>query len=157
MPNQFPASPPPAGIVLRHAHSQDELAACFPVISELHPGLKDAAEWVERASDMAPYGYRVLAAWDGDRVLAVAGYRLMEKLAYGDSLYVEDLVTAEGQRSKGLGAALLKELSAIGVDGYCQLLVLDTALANMSARRFYKREGLVDCTIGFVKSLEKDA
>ena len=33
-------------------------------------------------------------------------------------------------------------------------LVLDTAVANTSARRFYAREGLLDVVVGFVKPLE---
>jgi hypothetical protein len=32
---------------------------------------------------MAGAGYRVLAAWDGDRVAAIAGYRVMENLIHG--------------------------------------------------------------------------
>jgi GNAT superfamily N-acetyltransferase len=152
MTEQF-STPPLAGIALRQAHSSDELAACFPVISVLRPRLKDVAEWVERALDMAADGYRVLAAWDGDRVSAVAGYRTMENLIHGHFLYVDDLVTAEDQRGKGLGAALLKELSAIALDQGCQRLVLDTAATNTHARRFYKREGLIDAVVGFVKPL----
>ena len=147
----------PAGVTLRHAQTQDELAACFPVIALLRPRLKGAEEWVERASEMAADGYRVLAAWEGDRAVAVAGYRVMENLIYDHFLYVDDLVTAEGERGKGLGAALLTELSAIGVDEYCGRLVLDTAATNLNARRFYKREGLADAVIGFVKPLGASA
>lgn len=143
----------PDGIILRHAHGPEELTACFPVISLLRPRLKGAAEWVERASGMAADGYRVLAAWDGNRVVAVAGYRVTENLIYDHFLYVDDLVTAESERGKGLGAALLKELSVIAADEYCRCLVLDTAATNENARRFYKREGLTDAVIGFVKPL----
>jgi ribosomal protein S18 acetylase RimI-like enzyme len=149
--------PLPAGIILRHAHGQDDLAACFPVISLLRPRLKSVDEWVERASGMATAGYRVLAAWDGARVSALAGYRVMENLIHDHFLYVDDLVTAQGERGKGLGAALLVELSAIAVDESCGRLVLDTAATNERARRFYKREGLIDAVIGFVKPLGKAA
>lgn len=72
----------PNGAPLRHAHSQEDLAACFLVISQLRPRLKGAEEWLERASQMAADGYRVLAAWEDDRVLAVAGYRVMENLIH---------------------------------------------------------------------------
>lgn len=153
MSDQLSASPSSSGMALRHAISHDELVACFPVISELRPYLKDAAEWVVRASRMASAGYRVLAAWEGERVLAVAGYRVMENLIHGRFLYIDDLVTAEGRRGSGLGASLLKELSAIGVNENCQRLVLDTAAVNTNARRFYKREGLIDAIVGFVKPL----
>jgi ribosomal protein S18 acetylase RimI-like enzyme len=157
-----PSTPPlPSGASLRHADTADELAACFPVVRELRPLLKDVAEWVERARAMKAGGYRVLAAWDGarngDRVLAIAGYRVTDNLIHGRFLYVDDLVTAEGERGRGLGAALLTELAAIGTDEGCRRLVLDTAAANTNARRFYKREGLLDLSIGFVKSLEAGA
>lgn len=143
------------GIVLRHVHGPDKLTACFPVISLLRPSLKNVQEWIDRVSDMATEGYRVLAAWQGDRVLALAGYRVSDNLIHDRFLYVDDLITAEDARGRGLGAALLKELSAIGVDEYCGRLVLDTAASNEQAHRFYKREGLTDAVVGFVKPLER--
>jgi ribosomal protein S18 acetylase RimI-like enzyme len=124
------------------------------VIAQLRPFLEDMADWEERVSSMARAGYRVLAAWDGERATAVAGYRIMENLIHRRFIYVDDLVTADGRRGEGLGALLLKEVSKIGVEAQCQRLVLDTAAANTSARRFYKREGLLDVVVGFVKPLE---
>jgi len=147
----------PDGIILRHAHGPDELRACFPVIFQLRPRLKDAETWIERASGMATDGYRVLAAWEGNRVLAIAGYRIMENLIHDHFLYVDDLVTDESARGKKLGAALLTELSAIGTDEYCSSLVLDTAVTNESAQRFYKREGLNNRAIRFMKPLGQPA
>ncbi|NEV02156.1 GNAT family N-acetyltransferase [Bradyrhizobium uaiense] len=120
--NEQLSAPLPDGIVLSHAHGPKQLTACFPVISQLRPRLKGVDEWVERASEMATDGYRVLAAWEGDRVLAIAGYRIIENLIHGHFLYVDDLITAEGERGKGLGAALLTELSAIGADEFCNRL-----------------------------------
>jgi ribosomal protein S18 acetylase RimI-like enzyme len=143
----------PSGTTLRQAEGAEDFIACFPVISVLRPGLSGVTEWVDYATGMASKGYRVLAAWEGEKVLAVAGYRMMDNLIHGHFLYVDDLVTAEDQRGKGLGAALLKELSAIAASDGCQRLVLDTAAANTNARRFYSREGLMDVVVGFVKPL----
>jgi ribosomal protein S18 acetylase RimI-like enzyme len=141
-------------VVVRHAESSEELAACFPVIVQLRPFLEDAADWQKRVLSMAGAGYRVLAAWDGERAVAVAGYRIMENLIHRRFVYVDDLVTADGRRGEGLGALLLTEVSRIGAAARCQRLVLDTAAANTSARRFYEREGLLDVVVGFVKPLE---
>jgi ribosomal protein S18 acetylase RimI-like enzyme len=143
-----------AKVVVRHAASSEEVAACFPVIVQLRPFLVDAADWQERVSSMTGAGYRVLAAWDGARATAVAGYRIMENLIHRRFVYVDDLVTAEDRRGEGLGALLLKEIARIGGEARCQRLVLDTAASNTSARRFYKREGLLDVVVGFVKPLE---
>jgi len=148
---------PSEPIDLRHAASRDELAACYHVVVGLRPFLKDADEWCERAEAMANAGYRVLAAWRQNQVVAVAGYRVNENLIHGRFLYVDDLVTAPDDRGKGLGACLLKELIRIGVNENCRRLVLDTAAANTNARRFYKREGLLDLVVGFVKPLENVA
>ena len=45
------------------------------------------------------------------------------------------------------------KIVVIGIDEYCDRLAHDTAATNTNARRFYKREGLVDAVIGFVKPL----
>ncbi|WP_369796938.1 GNAT family N-acetyltransferase [Cupriavidus sp. WS] len=63
-------------------------------------------------------------------------------------------VTATDQRCRGLGGTLLRELSGIGVEECCQRLVLDTVATNISARRFYIREGLTEAIVGFVMQLE---
>lgn len=158
MPNRLFAPSLPSElrleVDLRHLHTQKELAACFPTISQLRPGLKNAAEWTTRALDMKADGYRVLAAWTRGTVLALAGYRVMETLNHGRSVYVDDLVTASSHRRKGLGSALLQELSAIGLEECCRRLVLDADATNAVARRFYQREGLIDALVGFVKPLD---
>jgi hypothetical protein len=140
-------------IRIAHARSRAQLTACYPVISLLRPSLATATDWLERYFQMSGHGYRVLAAWDGEGVVAIAGYRRMENLIHNRFIYVDDLVTVEERRGEGLGAALLEELASIGIDEGCQRLVLDTAASNVSAQRFYKREGLSDLVAGFLKPL----
>lgn len=154
MSDQFSALARSPGIELGHVHAPDELAACFPVMSVLRPGLKDVSEWMARASDMKCDGYRILAARHGGRVLAIAGYRVTENLCHGRFVYVDDLVTASDQRGRGLGGTLLRELTEIGVEECCQRLVVDSDATNIAARRFYINEGLTDATVGFVMLLE---
>lgn len=139
---------------LRHMHTREELFACFPVISQLRHRLGDAASWVMRAMDMKVEGYRVFAACAGPRVVAVAGYRVMENLRHGRLLYVDDLVTAADARGEGIGTAILDALADIGRDECCERMIVNAAKANTSAHRFLKREGLKDLTVGFIKSLE---
>jgi GNAT superfamily N-acetyltransferase len=113
-----------------HAVTRSELSACFPVISLLRPYLRGEDEWIESATEMAADGYRILAAWDGERVVAIAGYRFLRNLIHRRFLYVDDLVAAAGERGKGLGSKLLAELSAIALKENCWRLVLDTAATN---------------------------
>ncbi len=132
---------------------EDQIAACFPIISQLRPYLTDQAAWVERAEVLRAGGYQILAVWEKNEVIAMAGYRLNDNMIYGRFLYIDDLVTDERKRGSGLGARLLEELQGIGRLADCHYMVLDTAATNTDARRFYQREGLMDLAVGFIKPL----
>lgn len=126
---------------IRIAESDDEIAACFPVMLALRPHL-DVATFVARVRGQQEAGYRLayLSADDGPE--AVAGFRLGENLAWGRFLYVDDLVTAPEQRSLGHGRALLAWLLQFGRDHGCGQLHLDSGAQRHDAHRFYEREGM---------------
>ncbi|USI71587.1 GNAT family N-acetyltransferase [Sphingomonas morindae] len=140
-----------------HADTDAALSVCFPIIQQLRPQLRTEAEWCARAAAMRPDGYRVLACRGGDEIIALAGYRLQFNLVHGRFLFVNDLVTADGHRGQGWGSKLLDALATIAVTSECDRLVLDTAMANLDARRFYRREGLQEVIAGFVKPIERAA
>jgi len=139
---------------LRHAETEQDLRACYPVMRQLRPHLQDEADLIQRILRMRQARYRLLAAWEGDEVVALAGYRLQENLIYGSFLYVDDLVTTERSRGSRWGARLLDELTHIAEQAGCAKLVLDTGLANSLAHRFYSRQGLLTGAIRFAKSLD---
>jgi ribosomal protein S18 acetylase RimI-like enzyme len=141
---------------LRHAETEDELRACFGVMHELRPHLRDYQDFAARLARMRGDGYRLLAGWQDDAPVALAGYRLQENLIYGPFLYVDDLVVKEDIRGGNWGARLLREVTAIARREGCAKLVLDTALSNARAQRFYFREGLLTGAMRFSKVLAED-
>jgi ribosomal protein S18 acetylase RimI-like enzyme len=141
-------------VTLRHAESDREVAACFPVMAVLRPHLGSAEELVARVAHQRAAGYRILAVWRGDAPLALAGYRVEENLIHGRFVYVDDLVTQESERRRGLGARLLAAVAAEGRREGCARLVLDTALDNVLAHRFYYRQGLLARALRFNRAIE---
>jgi ribosomal protein S18 acetylase RimI-like enzyme len=139
--------------VLRHAESEAEVAACFPVMALLRPHLRDAAELVARVGRQRAEGYRILAAWRDREAIALAGYRITENLIHGRFIYVDDLVTAEEARRAGLGARLLDAVAAEGRTAGCKRLVLDTALDNVLAHRFYYRQRMLARALRFSREI----
>ena len=119
----------------------------------LRPHLRDAAELVARVARQRAEGYRLLAAWRGGEPVALAGYRITENLIHGRFLYVDDLVTAEAARRGGIGARLLDAVAAEGRGAGCTRLVLDTALDNVLAHRFYYRQGLLARALRFSREI----
>lgn len=124
---------------IRIADSDDEIRRCFPVLVQLRPHL-ELAELVPRIRRMQREGF-VLAFLEADeRVSAVAGYRYLDLLFSGRTLYVDDLVTHENVRSRGYGSALLDWLKQEARANGCATLTLDSGVQRTEAHRFYFRE-----------------
>ncbi|KAB5626847.1 GNAT family N-acetyltransferase [Pseudomonas putida] len=138
---------------LAHVETDAQLQACFAVMSELRPHLADTAAFIDQIRRQAGQNYRLLAAWQGEEVKALAGYRLQENLLYGRFLYVDDLVASVEARSHGLGAALIDALREEARAQGCAHLVLDTALGNALGQRFYFRQGLLAKAMHFSQAL----
>jgi len=138
------------------AGTDDEIAACFPVMHELRPHLA-AAEFLRRVKSQAAGGYALAAVWADGLPVAVAGFRVRENLAAGRFLYVDDLVTLQSQRSRGYGAALLGWLTRRARELGCAQLHLDSGMHRGDAHRFYEREGMTRAGYYFAMAVGADA
>lgn len=125
--------------IFRLADTEADVAACFPLMHQLRPHLADAAELVSRWQLQRQAGYRIMALWHGDTPVALAGYRITDNLIHGHFLYVDDLVTDESSRGSGLGARMLDRMKEEARAQGCHRLMLDTAIDNLLAHRFYYR------------------
>jgi GNAT superfamily N-acetyltransferase len=125
-----------AAIDLRLASSDADIAACHAVMHQLRPHVA-AADFVPRVRRQMAQGYRLLAGSVGGRVVAAAGFRLIEMLAWGKGLYVDDLVTDSAQRSRGYGEALMRWLIEHARQHGCEELHLDSGVQRFDAHRFY--------------------
>ena len=135
-------TPVPLGAHRVHlAESDADIAACFPVMAQLRPHVPEG-EFVARVRRQMADGYRLAMLREGDAVQAVAGFRVSENLAWGRFLYVDDLVAAAAQRSRGCGRALLAWLHEECRRQGCAQLHLDSGVARKDAHRFYLRERL---------------
>jgi GNAT superfamily N-acetyltransferase len=124
----------------------------LPVLKELRQDLT-AEQFSDVYAEGHPQGLRFTAVYDGERCVAVAGWRLMATTVTLRRLYVDDLVTASGQRGRGLGAALLRELQSRAREAGCQAIDLDSGTARADAHRFYFRERMGITGLHFTRSL----
>ena len=139
--------------VLRHAETDAEIAACFPVMHQLRPHLSGPQELVDRVRRQQEAGYRLLAAWQGDTPAGLAGWRVQENLIRGPFCYVDDLVVTEAARRGGLGARLLDAVAAEALALGLTRVVLDTGLDNLLGQRFYFRYGMLPAALRFAKTV----
>ncbi|MDQ6808421.1 MAG: GNAT family N-acetyltransferase [Verrucomicrobiota bacterium] len=122
---------------IRLATTPSEIGRCHAVMLELRPQHPDRKAFIRQVRRQQREGFQ-LAFLEADReVRAVAGFRIMEMLFSGETLYVDDLVTREADRSCGFGAQLFDWLIAQARERGCKLLTLDSGVHRFDAHRFY--------------------
>lgn len=138
------------------ADTDSEILSCYPVMRELRPDLAESG-FVARVRRQQRSGYQLVFAEVSGAVVAVAGLRIGENLAWGRFLYVDDLVTLESRRSNGYGTKLLSWLRDYAVRMDCGQLHLDSGVQRRDAHRFYEREGMVKTGYHFAEMLASDS
>src|SRR5690349_16252256 len=113
----------------------------FEAMRQLRPWLTSADEFSTRVDEVQrPQGYRLVAAVDGDGpALAVAAFRLVERLAWGRHLYLDDLSTVPAERKQGHSWALLDWLRDEAARLGCSEVHLDSGVGpeRAAAHRLY--------------------
>ena len=99
-------------------------------------------------------GARMCVATEGGAVLGVAVYRISENTFEGLHLYVDDLVTDEKRRSRGVGRALMDYLQGLALAADCEATTLDSGTQRTQAHKFYFREEMVVTSFHFRKPLK---
>lgn len=122
---------------IQKASSEVEIRVCYPVMKELRPHLSEE-EFVEQVSrQMKNHGYALVYIAREGQVVAAAGYRVAEYLAWGKALYVDDLVTHSEARKHGYGGKLLDWLLEQAQALECDQFHLDSGVHRHDAHRLY--------------------
>lgn len=123
------------------AETDEDILRCHAVMAELRPHVPSDG-FVPRVRRMQSEGFHLAFLAEAGEIRAVAGYRILDQLVSGRVLYVDDLVTKEGLRSSGHGAALLTWLQERARTEGCEYLELDSGVHRAGAHRFYFRHSL---------------
>ena len=140
-------------MTIRELTTDEELRAAWSVMRELRDHL-DEVTFMERVADMRPSGYRLIAVEEDGAIVALAGIGREKNLYYGRYMWVYDLITTGGARSKGHGLALLQRVEEIAREEGCDVLALSSGLHRTDAHRFYlDKAGMDKRSYTFVKEL----
>ncbi|MFB2836895.1 GNAT family N-acetyltransferase [Floridanema evergladense] len=126
-------------MVIQLAESDEQILNCFSTMFQLRPHLQ-REEFVDRIHQQMNSGYKLAFIETENRVVAVAGFRISECLAWGKFLYVDDLVVDEVVRSQSYGKKLFQWLIEYAKKHDCQHLELDSGVQRIDAHRFYFRQ-----------------
>lgn len=119
---------------------------------QLRPQLP--ADYAARLGAIFANGARMTVVVEGNEVVSVALWRIIENTYEGRRLYVDDLVSDEAKRSQGAGKFLLDWLQDKARTLKCGMLALDSGVQRQGAHHFYFREGLHVASFSFKKALK---
>lgn len=122
--------------------NREEVRRCFPVFGVLRPHLSEE-EFLARAQVQASEGYSIVYIEVDGEIAAAAGYRIASFLAWGKTLYIDDLITDPARTKRGLGGALLDWLIEHARQNGCQQVDLDTGFQRHDAHRLYLNKGFI--------------
>src|SRR5690349_6998518 len=119
--------------MITFAETDDEINDCYDVMSQLRPHIarEDFLPRVRR--QMGDFGYRVAYVKDGGEVKAVAGIRVSEWLHGGKYLEIDDLVSKDGERSKGYGGQLFDWIIDLAREENCDHVRLLSGVQRFDA------------------------
>ncbi len=127
-----------------------EIPTIFALMNLNNPKITKTI-FAKRLADMLPFGYHAVAAFDGERMVAVSGFWLRSRFWCGRQLDIDNFFVHPDYRSAGVGKRLVQWLEKRAIAEKCELIVLDTYADYFLAQRFYHREGFSATGTHFTK------
>jgi GNAT superfamily N-acetyltransferase len=124
------------------AETDQQITACFPIMKVLRPHLEESA-FLPTIRRQQAQGYHLIYIEAEGVVRSAAGYRILDFLAWGRVLYIDDLITLPGETRQGYAGALLDWLIQRGRDEGCDQVHLDSGYQRAHAHRLYLNKGFV--------------
>lgn len=136
------------------AQTIKDLENFYPLLIELRPHLTFESFLDTYNHAHKNDQYELVGFYEEDHLIGLIGYRVLYDFVRGRHLYIDDLITSETIRSKGLGKRVLefaeekaRELNCTGGLRLC------AALENTRGIKFYENNGWKARTYAFTKKL----
>lgn len=143
---------------IQTALTPKDIQLCERVILELRPHLKGKNLW-QLYQKQLQEKYQLLYIKEQGEAVAFVGYRFLNMLYSGKTLYIDDLCTLPSSRGKGYAGILLDKIFEIAKREQCDVVSLDSGHHRHEAHRLYLNHGFVISSHHFhtvlIKSVDK--
>ena len=118
----------------------EQWLAAWPIMRQLRDDLTEGV-YLARLAAARREGYRLFVLQIDGRIVGAIGWRIVNDLATGRSLYVDDLVVDGEVRSRGYGTYLIAFAKKRAVAERCNAIRLSSNRQRVRAHAFYERHG----------------
>lgn len=134
--------------------TEQDIEQLIPIIKELRKH-RTAEQLREMLSQQMKDRFQVIFIGDDKHVYAMAGFRTMEVMFSGKTLYVDDLITHPDHRKNGYGGTLLRWMIQYAKDNEYDHFSLDSGNERKDAHRLYTKHGLDVIGAHFAKNVKE--
>ncbi|MCW5731091.1 MAG: GNAT family N-acetyltransferase [Alphaproteobacteria bacterium] len=138
------AHSPKDAVVLRPLALPQEQTTLVAQLRVLYPSI-DEVTLLGHLANVRQLGWECIVAvaqgGEAGAVVGLSGYWIHVRLCYGKYLYVDHFIVAGGERRRGVGRIMWRELERIAHEHGCERIVLDTFVTNSVAQRFWMNQG----------------
>jgi len=139
--------------------TKDDLSKSLPLLNilleEEEIQLPDLNEAFENLKKAQACGYRLYAASDDKRIIAIVGLTTVYDPSGQSYLRINNLVVDEQYRGRGLGTSLLNRAEEIAKEEDMNAVVLEVLNSNDKAIKLYESLGYKVICNRMLKSLEE--
>lgn len=126
---------------IKIATTEKEIASCWDVVFALRPHLTKEKFLAMIPEMQKEEGYILAYIEENNRAVAFAGFRRLQKLFSGKTIYIDDLSTLPEYRQKGYGRVLLNYIIDFAKKENLDLVDLDSGPTRHDAHRLYLNTG----------------
>jgi ribosomal protein S18 acetylase RimI-like enzyme len=119
---------------------KSEMLPLFHLIQQLSPSVT-AENYAIMLEEMIAKDYKMAAVFEEETCVGLSGFWIATKFYSGKYLEMDNVVVADGHRSKGIGKILCDFLLELAINENVKTIMLDAYLENHKAHAFYEREG----------------
>lgn len=116
-----------------------EMQLLYPLVEQLNDDLEQE-QFTIYLADMLENRYRCVGAWGEGKLLGAMGFWVSTRFWTGKFLEIDNVVTDEAARGRGIGAKLAKWVDEEAERLGCSRVIAAVYTRNNAAHRFYARE-----------------
>ena len=140
-------------ITIRELSAKEEMLAAYPLLSQMYEKMSERDYVLNIEAMIQANDFKMVAAFEGDEMVGVAGYWVLLMLYCGRYIQVSSFLVNDKKRKLGIGKKILDEIEKIGRELGCQKIVLDSYTENKKSHSLYYRENFYIRGLHFMKDL----
>jgi len=121
--------------------TEEEIKYCYNVMHQLREDLSKE-DFINTITQQIKNGYKVVYVLENNQVICVTGFNIIQKLALGKHLYIDDFVTNKSVKSTDAAKALLDFIKIYAKQQNCTSIHLDSSIQRDEAHKFYLNQNM---------------